>query len=62
VSPEQFSGQQDGGLTVPAQNRVGTNWTLIPNYCLPSWLTHLFPATYPNFTNAYFELLTPPTY
>jgi hypothetical protein len=51
VLPEQYNGYN----TSPATNDAagGTNWSLIPANCLPSY-------EYPNLTNAYFEMTKPP--
>jgi hypothetical protein len=53
VLPEQYN-QYEPGETIPASSRAGgTNWTLIPSYCLPS-------NVYPSAQDAYFILANPP--
>ncbi len=51
VLPAQYNGYGDWPVT--ASRVGGTNWTLIPSDCLPSY-------EYPWATNAFFELINPP--
>jgi hypothetical protein len=61
VLPAQYNNYNDWPVTVSRAG--GTNWTLIPSDCLPSYLfngTTQGGLFYPLATNAYFELLNPP--